>query len=407
VVGNELRKRQAGMIWWRYQAVPLVPARNINVRNVALPCEPESLRCLFTMRIIPAKAYNPGDRIEIAKEELIENLTFKVHKFNNRPKPTDIRRIVFFPVFSEFGSEVVSVLYCIPHFLRTYYVGYYSIAVGWAGRAFLYKHLVDEFWELDETYSWLRDYCRAFHHDSFNLRKLEKQLTKQGKFVHYNDFSKFVLSDLFKNFKDNKRNAYWPTIDSSKLDTIEKYIKKPAVGIIARNRVTYGRNLSIDFYKDLIKLLEFLGYNPVWLGEKVTTYPCPVDHIVNFRDSPDAKDLEKTLLLVSQLEFTVQFWTASTRLAGLTGTPFIIFESPEQVYSGGASGQEGIRLELCSKGPKKLVVSHFKNVEVNPDGGLALVQQAIEEMRKNNYSDIIGLVEDKNLVKLMQQGSHK
>lgn len=355
-------------------------------------------------RILTGKVYNPGNRIEIAKEELLDDLEFKVHKFNNRPKPTDNRRVVIFPAFSEFGSEIVSVLYCIPHHLRSKYVGHYSIAVGWSGRAFLYKNLVDEFWELDEKYSWLRDYCRAFHHDSVNLKKLEKKLSSHGKFVHYNESSIYVMRDLFKKVKEHKENAYWPPPPTQeKLDAVSKYLKPRSVGVTARNRITYGRNLSIDFYKELIKNLEYMGYNPVWIGEKVTTHACPFDHIPNFRDSEDAKDLEKTLALVSQMDFTIQFWTASTRLAGLVGTPFIIFESPDQIWG---IGQEGVRLNLCSKGPKKIVVCHFKNVEADHAGGLALAERAITEMNDGNYSEIIGMVEDPGFVERLRRSNN-
>jgi hypothetical protein len=43
---------------------------------------------------------------------------------------------------------------------------------------------------------------------------------------------------------------------------------------------------------------------------------------MDFSRLPEARDLELTLAIISQLQFTVQFWTASTRLAAMVGTPF-------------------------------------------------------------------------------------
>jgi alkanesulfonate monooxygenase SsuD/methylene tetrahydromethanopterin reductase-like flavin-dependent oxidoreductase (luciferase family) len=48
----------------------------------------------------------------------------------------------------------------------------------------------------------------------------------------------------------------------------KQYLKPNSVGIFARGRAMYGRNLSPEFYVNLIKMLEDLGYNPIWLGEK-------------------------------------------------------------------------------------------------------------------------------------------
>lgn len=157
------------------------------------------------------------------------------------------------------------------------------------------------------------------------------------------------------------------------------------VGITARNRRCYGRNLDVSFYERLVEQLKDLGYHPVWLGEKATSHPCPAG-ITNFMDSEHALDLEKTLLLVSKMEFTIQFYTASSRLAALAGTPYILVESPDQLFSG---GQEGIRLELCTKGNKKLIISHFKDISENYDKGLGLVNKAILEIQQDNYDDIV------------------
>lgn len=346
---------------------------------------------------IKGKIYNPGSRLEISKEPILPEIKLTVYKFNNRPKPEMKNRNVIFSCFSEFGSEIVACLYCIPMLMQSKYLGYYSIAIGWHGRGFLYKHIVDEFWETQPEHQWLRDYCRAFHHESRNLRLLEKSVRrKQGILANANELSIVALRDVLPKVNQVKPYAAYPRIsdNSEKLQELKnQFLNKPRmVGITARNRRCYGRNLDIDFYKKLIDLLEEMGYNPVWLGEIATTYECPCPHIPDFRSSKHAYDLEKTLLLVSQLEFTVQFWTASSRLAGLVGVPYIIFESPDQIWG---AGQEGIRLNLCTKGQqKKLVIAHFKKIAADHEHGLKLVQQAVLEIQCHNYNDIIGAVDD-------------
>jgi len=120
---------------------------------------------------------------------------------------------------------------------------------------------------------------------------------------------------------------------------------------------------------------------------------------------PESRDLEKTLAIICNLEFTVQFWTASTRLAGMMGKPFLLFESPEQVfvsYSGILGAQEGKRLELSTFGPKKVVLAHYKNVFHNHDKALNLVDQAVSEMQQDNWDEIIGMVEDEEFTKRLQ-----
>ena len=68
----------------------------------------------------------------------------------------------------------------------------------------------------------------------------------------------------------------------------KSYLKPDPVGIFARGRLCYGRNLPADFYVSLIKLLEDRGYNPIWLGEKQSVLPCPVPHITDFSRLPEA-----------------------------------------------------------------------------------------------------------------------
>jgi hypothetical protein len=389
-------------------------------------------------RFIKSSVRNCGDNKASSKEEPLEDIKFNIYKFNNRPKPEDKRQKMIICSFSEFGCETLGCLYCVPNFIKDY-PGKYKILVGWYGRKYLYQHLVDEFWEIKSEHMWLREYSRAFHHQSKNLSKIEKSLKQHGIVVPSNYMGKIALCSrcldcryLFSHAhqinvskdicpKCNSKNVippliedieYWkpkatklPEPESSKNDYILKFIKKPCVGIFARGRKCYGRNLQPEFYIKLIKLLEDMGYNPIWLGEKVSTLPCPVPHILDFSRMEESKDLEYTLSIIKNCEFTIQFWTASTRLSGMQGVPYILFESPDQIW--GQRGQEGIRRNLCDFGPRKLSVNHFLNVYNDNDKGIEVVKRCIEELNNKNYEDNIGLVEDYNLVLQMKKENDK
>lgn len=358
-------------------------------------------------------------------EEKVENLSFNVHKFNDRPKPQDSRRILIISCFSEFGCETLSTLYCLPRLLQEH-PGYYTVAMGWYGRSYLYQHLVDEFWELKEEFQHLRDYAKAFHNDSKNLQRLEESCKDLGfvygcanmaKDVIYNqckpcdsawligegdkgvcpkcgnlDYTKALFADIpfWKRFA-----IHIPRPSKEKFKSIEKYIKPNMVGVCARGRKTYGRNLQPEFYVKLIKLLRGMGYNPIWFGEKQSSQACPVDDVVDFSRMPDAADLEKTFAIISKCEFTIQFWTASSRLAGMMGIPYLLFESPDQIFG---TGQEGFRRNLCDFGPRKLCISHYLNVFNDHDAAIKVVKKCIEEMKKNNWEDTMGLLESIEVV---------
>ena len=126
-------------------------------------------------KLLPKAKYNPGNGIRIEPEKILDELAFNVFKFTPRKRP-DKSKVVIIPTFAEFGCESLIPLYCIPRFLQKQYMGYYSIAIGWYGRDYLYKHLVDEYWEIKEDYQHLRDYCLAFHNSSHNLKLLEDAL---------------------------------------------------------------------------------------------------------------------------------------------------------------------------------------------------------------------------------------
>jgi hypothetical protein len=385
------------------------------------------------MKLIKPKNFNPGDKISTAKEESLEDIQFDIHKFNNRPKPTDRRQILIICCFSEFGCETLGAMYCIPKILQQY-PGKYKIIMGWYGREYFYRHLVDEFWEAKEEHQHLREYCRAFHHESINLQRIEKAAAEHGVVMPSAHLGRIALGaqcrnpecssfwialkyadkcpkcghtdvrqSIFGDIKTHKKQAVKiPTPSDEKMVFVKKYLKSNSVGIFARGRRCYGRNLQPEFYVRLISLLESMGYNPIWLGEKQSTQECPVDHIVDFSRMEESRDLETTLAIVKQLDFTVQFWTASTRLAGMMGTPYLLFESPDQIWG---RGQEGYRRNLCDFGPRKLSINHFWNVYEDNDGALDAVKQCIGEMEEGNYEDHIGLVENRMVVESMKKGN--
>jgi len=368
-------------------------------------------------------------------ERSLDEISFTVHKLNHRARPKKRDRIKIIACFSEFGCETLGAMYCIPRLLRRF-PGSYVIAMGWHGREYIYRHLVDEYWEMKEEHMWLRDHARAFHHISNNLDRLERAATKYGdvvpssalgkyavcnycrtcgKFWHewrvkYDDCplckSTMLVRSIFTDIKNNKKIARAiPRPSQQMLDWAKSVLKPNSVGIFARGRKTYGRNLQPEFYVKLIALLEEKGYNIVWLGEKQNVLPCPVDHVFDFAQTPEARDLEKTLAIMCNLKFTVQFWTASTRLAGMMGVPFLLFESPEQIYvsySGVMSAQEGKRLELSTFGPKKVVLAHYRQVLNDHDTALDLTRRSVEEMEEGNFEEIIGMVENEEFTKKLQ-----
>lgn len=374
-------------------------------------------------------------------EKQIKNVKFKIHKLSKRPNPNNRKNTIIFCCFSEFGCETVGVMYTIPQIIIRN-SNDYKIAVGWYGRKYLYQHLVDEFWEIDESFMFLREFARSFHHDSNNLLEIENQLEKYGRVIKSFNLGNFSISAICKNCDNfwvtvyqsgdlsnfekcpkcnsdqiippiiGDRVDYWrkrviriPDPSEDKINKVEHLIKKPLVGIFARGRKCYGRNLQPEFYIKLIKLLRNLDYNPIWLGEKVSTQPCPVDDVIDFSRMKESKDLELTLSIIKNCEFTIQFWTASTRLSGMLGVPYILFESPDQIW--GKRGQEGIRRNLCDLGKRKLSINHFLNVYDNNDKGIEIVKKSIEEMKNNNFSDMIGLVENRQFVLQMKSQNDK
>jgi ADP-heptose:LPS heptosyltransferase len=280
---------------------------------------------------------------------------------------------------------------------------------------------------------WLRDHCYAFHHLSRNLKNIEQSISIHGSSVPSSMLGKYVIgcycntcgktwnewrqavtncpsctstaiiNSIFADVDQYKNTAVKiPRPSKENLEWAKSFIKPNTVGIFARGRKTYGRNLPKEYYVQLIHKLQSQGYNIVWLGEKQSTQPCPVEGIFDFSRENESRDLEKTLAIICHLEFTIQFWTASSRLAALMGVPYILFESPDQIFTSGIlPGQEGRRLELLTFGPKKIVLSDFLNVLDDFDGTLNLLDQAILELKNKNYDHLIGMVDYPDIVRKM------
>lgn len=380
------------------------------------------------MKLIKCKPRNLGDGKSKEKEVKLNELSFNKFKFNKRKAPKDKNRIIFIDCFGEFGCESVSLMFCIPKIIQRH-PGAYFICVGWYGREYLYRHLVDEFWEIKEEYQWLREYANAFHNSSKNLSRLNLYLKDFGLIYNSQALGAICLSRACKTCKniwgDLKNEKPCPRCNSTNIDEgvlhdipyhkrlgvqvprpsikylniAKQYLKPNSVGIFARGRALYGRNLPLEFYEKLICLLEKNNFNPIWLGEKQSVLPCPVPHILDFSRLPEARDLELTLAIIANLEFTIQFWTASTRLASMVGVPWILFESPDQIVG---HGQEGMRIALTTdNNKKKLVLANCKTVIEKQEQSLNYVDKAIKEIYEDNWNDIIGPVEVPELVSFM------
>lgn len=376
--------------------------------------------------LIPGAVYNSGDRKKINSETILDSVEFNIFKFNNRTRPKDKKKIIILFSFYEFGTETLSVLYCFPRFIHLN-PGYYVIVVGWYGREYLYRHIADEFWELKEEYQWLREYADSYSHNSTNLKILSEKLSEMGVLATGKEMTHFCLGHrcldcnhyfmtqeyfnpvcnkckssnlirpLLSDVKKHRKLMHpLPRPSTKMIVKAKKYLKPNSVGIFARGRTRYGRNLQPEFYVKLIKLLEYMGYSPIWLGEKQSVLPCPVNHIVDFSSKPESRDLELTLAIVSQLKFTIQFWTASTRLASMVGTPWILFESPDQLVG---KGQEGIRIALTTDwNKKKIVLSNYLDVFENHEMALGLAQKAIKDIQQQDFSTMIGMIKEKCVV---------
>lgn len=364
--------------------------------------------------ILKCRPFSVGDRKPIDPEKLVGKIDFTVYKISRKEKPRP-QDVLIVSCLSEFGCETLAVQYVIPKIVAEN-PGKYIVVLGWLGREYFYRHLVDEFWEVKQDYQWLRDYCRAFHHESKNLTNLENSCREFGKVIPSRELGNHVMgatcskcghiwASMKKEVSCPKCNGtdlaqsmfgdieYWklrvtkvPKPSLRALEAAEAMVPPNTVGVFARGRKTYGRNLTPDFYVKLVEKLKSLGFNVLWLGEKQSTQECPVSGIIDLSRSEQAKDLEFTLAVIAKLKFTIQFWTASTRLASMAGVPYLLFESPDQIWG---AGHEGYRRKLCDFGPNKLVAAHFRDVCENPDKALDTMAESIQQMQSGNHSDVI------------------
>lgn len=379
------------------------------------------------LRLLKAYDYAPGSRERVEPERRLESVAFHVHKFTNRQMPSDRRKIMVVPCFYEFGVETIGLCFCLPQIIHAN-PDCYVVAVGWHGRAFLYSRVVDEYWEIDESHQWLREYSDAFRNESRNVAKLETKLQQFGRVVPGSYMARmcvqyfcleckhpFVSHDhiatkcdkcggnnlvkpLFGDLGANKRRFMQiPSPSPAKVELARSWLGRRPVGIFARNRVRYGRNLSVGFYQSLIDRLRAMGYDPVWLGERQSVHACPDSTVFDFTSSPDSRDLETTLAVISQCAFTVQFYTASTRLASMVKTPWILFESADQLVG---RGQEGMRVILTTDyDRKKIVIANFQTLSENEGLGLEACENAVRDVERGDFGTVVEMVDNPELVR--------
>ena len=103
-------------------------------------------------------------------------------------------------------------------------------------------------------------------------------------------------------------------------------------------------------------------------------------------DHQFVNNLEAAFAIVSRCVFSLQFFTASTRISSILDKPFILFESTDQIYG---RGQEGIRLSLMTKNynNKKIILANYADVAENMDESIDLMEQAIKELIYEKKSD--------------------
>jgi hypothetical protein len=366
--------------------------------------------------------YDNLDGKEFVQEQKLKNIEFYRNVYNQYKK----NKTIFIIALVEFGCE-----WLIPHYLLPKIAKRNKdkniVVVGWYGREFLYKHLVDEFWELSENCMGLRETVRALHHHSKTIKKLELYLKNFGEVLPSHFLGNMLMEsrclECGKAFgsrdsrqvcpvclKDNIRRSFFSAPEKNKrhflplpkpsiasLEWAEKNKLPRMVGIFARSRKSYGRNLSQDFYVQLIHDLKEKGFNPVWMGEKQSVHKCPVDDILDLTLMPESRNLENVIAFLKHFEFTIQFWTASTRLSMAANCPYLLVESPDQLYG---AGQEGLRLRLLNVAntKQKIVLCNYKKVCENIAEFNSIIHEATNELLRSDTSIKIGLVDDADYV---------
>lgn len=315
---------------------------------------------------------------------------------------------MFFLSFGEFGCETILPTFLIPR-INNNFPEYRKIVIGWNNREYFYRDLCDEYWELDSKYMQLKNNSYAFENISVEIASLHKRLaplgvvldgTKIGKLcvkakckkcffefeVDRGDvycakcYSEKIEKSLFQGAREYRKyaNSLSP-INSKYIDFASAYIPKNTVALFARNRKTYNRNLTIDHYNKIIDMIIGLGYKVVLLGEFVSSHFIQNNKVINFMNHDLAGNLEAAFAIVDQCVFSLQFFTASSRIGSLLNKPYIIFESADQIYG---RGQEGIRLSLLTKNydKKKIVLSNYLDIAQNTEEAIQVAKQAIHEL---------------------------
>lgn len=362
--------------------------------------------------------FNDGSACKV--EELLDFATFKkiVFNFDEDPRP-----VVFLSALVEYGCESL-----LPHFYLTSfekkYKDYRRIVIGWPGRKFLYYPFVHEYWEIDSSLCFLRHYTKAFTGMSKNIKIIENGLSKFGKVIKSHDLNIFFCQGICNNCKKtfvsttkvpvcsscrsesltqsilgdtSYHKKRYKAIDfdfSGYENWLNKVIKGKTIGIFARNRKTYGRNLPKEFYQLFCDGLIKKGYNIVWLGEKESTLPCIDDTFYDFTTGDKADDIFACHALVSKCVATFQAWTASTRLAQATNTPYCLVESYDQIFG---LGQEGKRINLLTQDleNKKIIFGNYR-----------LALQNIDFFAKQCLDYFIDFIENKNSKDVFIKSEH-
>ena len=379
-------------------------------------------------RIFFNRSYSPGDLVLVEKEKKLKNIKFKKIKFRN---DFDDKEKLLVLVFSEFGCESVAIHYLIPEIISKN-PDKKIIVVGWQGRSFLYSNLAHEFWEIEPDCMFLKDYAKAFHNDSKNLKWMEKSFKQMGKVITSLELGNMALMVKCRKCKaefgaDRKcyecsncksqdiKHSYFsdpishkdkyvpiPSLSFKYYKKAKKIVKKNSVALFVRGRKAYGRNLNPNHYEQIVDDLINMGYNIIWLGEKYTTFDLKNNYkekFINLCNDPDFDNIEFVLAVLQNCVFSLQFWTASTRLSAMVNIPFMLIESPDQIFGRGQEGQRLI-LTVREEAKKKIIFCNHKKVLDNFwDFRGLLKYQIFNFIKTGDYSDVIGFVDNYEAVK--------
>ena len=126
------------------------------------------------------------------------------------------------------------------------------------------------------------------------------------------------------------------------------------------------------------------------------------ENVLDFSKLPESKDLQYAIAVLERCDYSIQFWTASTRLSLEANCPYILIESPDQIYG---AGQEGIRLDLLNKKntPHIILLCNFDKCIESSFDFLDVVENSIDEVYKKEFGIKIGLVNDVDYVKSLME----